>query len=70
MELVETKPQMQKAAFELYGFKLEEGDERSIEHAMKEAYLDFQTKSLQPGHGDVPPYSKRVNVEIKEHSQI
>ena len=34
----------------LYGFKLDDSDDRKFEHVIEECYLDFQTKSLQPGH--------------------
>lgn len=40
---------------------------------MREVYLDFLTKSLQPptdGSYERPAYSKRMNVEMKEHNQI
>lgn len=30
----------------LYGFKLDENDDRKFEHVIEECYLDFQTKSL------------------------
>jgi len=30
----------------LYGFKLDDNDDRKFEHVIEECYLDFQTKSL------------------------
>ena len=37
---------------------------------MREAYLDYFTKSLQPDNAVKIPYNKRMQVEMKEHNQI
>ena len=36
---------------------------------MRDVYLDFYTKSLQPDHMG-GPYNKRLQVEMKEHNAI
>ena len=37
---------------------------------MSQAYLDFFTLSLQPENSGIPPYSKRISIEQKQHEQI
>jgi len=46
MECAKKKPLYQKQSLELYGFKLKEGELRASDIVMREAYLDFYTKSL------------------------
>lgn len=58
-EIVGRKPEFQKKAMELYGVKLRDGDTRSVDLVMREVYLDFYTKSLQPDSAGIA-YSKRL----------
>ena len=44
--VMKRKNEFQKKAFELYGCKLAEGENRPLELVLREAYLDFYSKSL------------------------
>ena len=68
-EIKNKKPEYQKQCLELYKIKQKEGDTRSIDLMMRDCYLDFYTKSLQPDHMG-GPYNKRLQVEAKEHNAI
>ena len=65
-------PEYKRKAFELYGFQQVEGDDRSLLNLMRECFLDFYTKSIQPEHLDkgVPDFHTRVSVEQKDHQKI
>jgi len=57
MAVTKMKPEYQKKALELYGFKIKDGDRRPADLILREAYLEFYTKSLQPDHIG-GPYNK------------
>ena len=62
------KPDYQKQALDLYGIKIPENESRSIMTIVREAYLDFYSKSLQPEYNhNKYAYSKRMNEEQKDH---
>ena len=52
------KPEFQKKAMDLYEVRQRPGDNRSVELLMREVYLDFYSKSLQPANKNGVPYSK------------
>lgn len=66
MEVMKKRPEFQKKSCELYGIK-PVGD-KPLELIMREAYLDFYSKSLQPSNKDGVAYSKRLQKEQKEHN--
>jgi hypothetical protein len=66
MEVMKKRPEYQKLACELYGIKPLVG--KPLELVMREAYLDFYSKSLQPSNTDGFAYSKRLQKEQKEHN--
>ena len=53
---------------ELYGIKKQPNDKRSNELLMREVYLDFYSKSLQPDNKNGVAYSKRLQIEQKQHN--
>jgi hypothetical protein len=67
-EVMKQKPEFQKKAFDLYGIKMVEGENRPVDLIMREAYLDFYSKSLQPSNSTGVAYSKRLQEEHKEHT--
>lgn len=69
IKISEQRPEFQKASLKLYTIEQKPGDKRPVELMMREAYLDFQTLSLQPDHVG-GPYNKRMQVEMKEHNQV
>lgn len=52
----------------LYDVKKNPGDQRKIELIMRETYLDFYSKSLQPDNKTGVAYSKRLQLEQKQHN--
>ena len=52
---------------EFYGVKMQENDTRPVALLMREVYLDFYSKSLQPTNTGKWAYSKRLNEEAKDH---
>jgi len=60
MEVMKKRPEFQKKAMELNGIKLQDGDQRPAELAMREAYLDFYSKSLLTSNTSGVAYSKRL----------
>ena len=63
MEVMKRRPEFQKAAAELYNIK--PVPKKAMELTMREAYLDFYSKSLQPSNKDGFAYSKRLQKEQK-----
>jgi hypothetical protein len=61
MQVMNRRPEFQKAAAELYGILPVAG--KPLELTFREAYLDFYSKSLQPGNTDGFAYSKRLQIE-------
>ena len=47
MAVIKQRPEYQKKAMDLYEIKLVDGEKRSGDLIMREAYLDFYTKSMQ-----------------------
>jgi len=47
----------------LYSIKKKNGDSRTDELLMREVYLDFYSKSLQPDNKSGVAYSKRLQIE-------
>lgn len=68
MEAMKRRPVFQKKAMELYDVKLVDGEKRSTELIMREAYLDFYSKSLQKTNEGGVVYSKRLQKEQREHN--
>jgi hypothetical protein len=66
MQVMAKRPEFQKKAAELYGIFPVPG--KALELTMREAYLDFYSKSLQPSNTDGFAYSKRLQTEQKEHN--
>ena len=62
------RSEFQKKSMELYDIKLVDGEKRSSELIMREVYLDFYSKSLQPENKGGLVYSKRLQVEQKQHN--
>lgn len=54
------RPEFQEAAMKLYKVKTKEGETRKSELIMRECYLDFYSKSLQPDNKSGVAYSKRL----------
>lgn len=52
----------------MYDITLQEGDTRKIEFILREAYLDFYSLSLQKTNVSGVAYSKRLQMEQKEHN--
>ena len=61
MEVMKRRPEFQKKAAELYDIK--QANSVPLELVMREAYLDFYSKSLQPSNKDGFAYSKRLQKE-------
>lgn len=52
----------------LYGVEKSESDTRTVSTLMREIYLDYYSKSLQPENDKSKwAYSKRLNEEAKDH---
>lgn len=68
MEVMKRRPEFQKKAAELYDIK--QANSVPLELVMREAYLDFYSKSLQPSNKDGFAYSKRLQKEQKEHNAM
>ena len=66
MEVMKKRPEYQKLSCELYDIKPMPG--KPLELIMREAYLNFYSKSLQPSNTDGFAYSKRLQKEQKEHN--
>jgi hypothetical protein len=66
MEVMKKRPEYQKLSCELYDIKPMVG--KPLELIMREAYLDFYSKSLQLSNTDGFAYSKRLQKEQKEHN--
>jgi hypothetical protein len=67
-QVMKRRPEFQQKAFELYGCKKQAGDSRSLEFLMRQAYLDFYSKSLQPENSSGVVYSKRMQTEQRTHN--
>lgn len=67
MKVMKKRPEFQQKAMDLYDVKMKDGDDRTPEIVLREAYLDFYSKSLQPSDdpkkGPMIPYSKRMQIE-------
>jgi len=59
------RPEFQEKAMALYGVKTKAGESRKNELIMRECYLDFYSKSLQPENKSGVSYSKRLQLEQK-----
>jgi hypothetical protein len=54
------RPEFQEKAMALYEVKTKAGESRKNELIMRECYLDFYSKSLQPENKSGVAYSKRL----------
>ena len=52
----------------LYGVMKKPEEKRKLDQIMREAYLDFYSKSLQPDNKSGVAYSKRLQLEQKQHN--
>ena len=68
VEIMKRKPEFQEQALKLYGVILKPGEKRKLELIMRETYLDFYSKSLQPDNKSGVAYSKRLQLEQKQHN--
>lgn len=62
-------PEFQRKCCELFDIKQHASDQESTKMMLKEVYLDFFTKSVQPDFVG-GPFNKRISVESKEHNEI
>lgn len=53
----------------LYDVQADPNETMTIALVMKEVYLDFFSKSVQPDAEGIP-FNKRISVEMKEHNEI
>ena len=60
IEIMKRRPEFQEKAMALYGVKTKAGESRKNELIMRECYLDFYSKSLQPENKSGVAYSKRL----------
>mmetsp|Transcript_9454 Transcript_9454/g.15920 ORF Transcript_9454/g.15920 Transcript_9454/m.15920 type:complete len:112 (+) Transcript_9454:406-741(+) len=60
MNVMKQRPKFQQNAMEKYGVKLLPGETKTSDLVMREAYLDFYTKSMQPSNTTGIVYSKRM----------
>lgn len=68
VDIMKRRPEFQEKAMKLYDVKKNPGDQRKIELIMRETYLDFYSKSLQPDNKTGVAYSKRLQLEQKQHN--